>query len=51
MAKVTVRVTPAQKNAARALINRSAKTGRVVSPAVAKIANAKTRPAAALGAA
>lgn len=52
MAKITVRVTPAQKSAARALVDRSAKTGRSVSPAVNKIANARTsRSAEALGAA
>ena len=43
MAKTrTVRVTGAQKSAAKALMARSAKTGRAVSPAVPKIANAKT---------
>lgn len=38
----TVRVTSAQKNAAKALVSRSATTGRYVSPSVTKIANAKT---------
>ncbi|MDN5770125.1 MAG: hypothetical protein L0H26_10370 [Microlunatus sp.] len=38
----TVRVTSAQKSAAKALVSRSAKTGRYVSPSVTKIANAKT---------
>lgn len=36
----TVRVTSAQKQAAKILIARSAKTGRYVSPSVSKIANA-----------
>ncbi|GAA3634643.1 hypothetical protein GCM10022236_41520 [Microlunatus ginsengisoli] len=36
----TVRVTPAQKQAAKALVERSAKTGRSVSTSVTKIANA-----------
>lgn len=38
----TVRVTAAQKRAAKGLISRSAKTGRYVSPSVSKIANAKS---------
>lgn len=38
----TVRVTSAQKSAAKGLINRSAKAGRFVSSSVAKIANAKS---------
>lgn len=38
----TVRVTSAQKRAAKGLISRSAKTGRYVSPSVSKIANAKS---------
>lgn len=38
----TVRVTSAQKSAAKALVTRSAKTGRSVSSSVTKIANAKT---------
>lgn len=36
----TVRVTSAQKQAAKALVSRSAKTGRYLSPSVTKIANA-----------
>lgn len=38
----TVRVTSAQKSAAKGLIARSAATGRFVSSSVAKIANAKS---------
>ena len=38
----TVKVTAAQKQAAKTLVSRSAKTGRSVSTAVSKIANAKT---------
>ena len=44
MAKA-VRVTSAQKSAAKAVVARSAKTGRQVSKSVTKIANAKPRPA------
>lgn len=36
----TVRVTPAQKQAAKGLISRSAQTGQFVSTAVTKIVNA-----------
>ncbi len=43
MAKVTVRVTPAQKMAAQGLVRRSAQTGRAASETVRKIANA-SRP-------
>lgn len=39
----TVRVTSAQKQAAKALVQRSAKTGRSVSTSVTKIANAPSR--------
>ncbi len=43
MAKTrTVKVTSAQKRAARALVDRSAKTGRLVSASVLKIANAES---------
>lgn len=45
----TVRVTTAQKNAAKALVTRSAKTGRYVSSSVAKIANAKSVAPSASG--
>jgi hypothetical protein len=38
----TVKVTAAQKQAAKTLVSRGAKTGRYVSTAVAKIAAAKT---------
>jgi len=41
MAK-TVWVTSAQVNAARLKVKRSASTGRVVSPAVSALANAKS---------
>jgi hypothetical protein len=37
-------VTSAQKRAAKALVDRSAKTGRSVSSSVLKIANAESRP-------
>ena len=43
----TVKVTAAQKLAAKTLVRRSDKTGRYVSSAVAKIANAKTPRATA----
>jgi len=50
MAKTTrtIRVTAAQKNAAKALVARSAKTGRHVSSSVSKIANAKTTTRSAI---
>ncbi len=38
----TVNVTSAQKQAAKALVSRSAKTGRYVSSSVSKIANARS---------
>lgn len=38
-------VSSAQKRAASAMVARSAKTGRYVSPSVRKIANATTQPA------
>lgn len=45
MAKArTVKVTSAQKRAAKALVDRSAKTGRYVSDSVLKIANAESQP-------
>lgn len=45
MAKKVV-VSSAQKSAAKAMVSRSAVTGRYVSPSVHKIANAKTQPKA-----
>ena len=45
MAKArTVKVTAAQKRAAKALVDRSTKTGRYVSSSVMKIANAEPQP-------
>ena len=41
MAKKQVAVTSAQRSAAKAMVSRSALTGRTVSPSVTKIANAK----------
>lgn len=41
MAKAEVRVSSAERAAAQATVRRSAVTGRYVSPAVVKIANAK----------
>jgi len=43
MAKQVV-VSSAQKSAAKAMVTRSAVTGRQVSKSVRKIANAKTQP-------
>lgn len=43
MAKKVI-VSSAQKSAAKAMVSRSAVTGRYVSPSVRKIANAKTQP-------
>lgn len=40
--RTTVRVTPAQKQAAKALVQRGAKTGRHVPASVTKIANANS---------
>ena len=39
-----VRVTVAQKSAAKAVLSRSTKSGRDVSKSVTKIAEAKSRP-------
>lgn len=43
MAKKVI-VSSAQKSAAKAMVSRSAVTGRHVSPSVHKIANAKSQP-------
>lgn len=40
-----IRVTPAQRDAARLIISRAAKTGRQVRPAVRAIAEAQPAPA------
>jgi hypothetical protein len=44
-----VKVTPAQRSAAQAVVSRSAKAGRFVSTSVAKIAEAKPQTTTAAG--